>query len=343
MSTTDGEEQQVLRLTIEEALVLRGAFNVVCEILGRPGLEIPPGTPVSRDRKALFDSLEMQLNRRLDEPVTDAFTDPTEASFTQPLGRFEAQAVRDVAGALETMLQDPAGRELLVAVGFLADSEQPVDREEIATLRDIIQRIDPTGAREAPQEPRQANGGIPLVADNATDPEDRSRFFPDRRPRRRTPEEQLSRIDRLRSGLEDDLARPELIDIDEDEVEGIVRSALPRAREADDCDELLVGLAELAHLGARAVEGQRLFAPGDVGQERAIREVEDARRLVIAQMDDLGCIPRDDLRDLRNSVLSVTEPLRDDPDDVETRAFAALSDVHNVFRDPRRGGMGMAA
>lgn len=66
------------------------------------------------------------------------------------LGLAEAQAVRDVVGALETMLQDQAGRELLTAVGFLVEPDQLVDRSEIETLEFVFNQIDPTGVREVP-------------------------------------------------------------------------------------------------------------------------------------------------------------------------------------------------
>lgn len=143
--SADGREQQVLPLDVEEAIVLRGAFNVVCKILSRPYLGVPPGIPIDRERKALFERLADRSEGILQSPVIDRDTDTV-----LRLKSAEAQAVLDVVGALETMLQDEAGRELLAAVGFLVEPDQDVDRSELESLEAVFNRIDPTGVRDVP-------------------------------------------------------------------------------------------------------------------------------------------------------------------------------------------------
>lgn len=321
MSAAEPADQAV-RFTVDEARAIRGAFNVVCELLGTPGLEVPPGLPISEARLSLFDRLAKRFDNRIEAATT------REGGFQETLQPAEAQAVRDVVGALEALLQDAGGQELLTEIGFLVRPDQPVDQRELEQLMDVINRIDPTGVREGSREKglRGAfEGKPPLVVG----PEPANRFFPEKEPERRTREGQLQRIERLRSELGDALTAA---DVDVDDLETEVERALS-AQDNVNCNSLLVALAELASITARATAA-------DVAQpiSRTVPVVDDARRLVVSRLESDECLARSTLRDLRGAVLSISDPLEDDPDDVETRAFAALSDIRNAFEGPRGGG-----
>lgn len=142
----------------------------------------------------------------------------------------------------------------------------------------------------------------------------------------------LQRIDRLRSELDEVLNLP--FD-DVDEVEKAIRAILPPS--PTDCTGLLLSLAELTQIAAQVAAGGRWTPAGFVVDQQLKRRVDDARRFILARLRGDGCLDDDTIRGLRDSILTVTEPLEVDPDDVQTRAFAALSDVRDVFQDPRRG------
>lgn len=150
MSTQDG--RQSFRLEVQEATVLRGALNVVVEIIQSPQLEVPEGlaeiADITIDGPRL--PIYMELLSRLDTRVEQA-AGATTSGFTEVVDAEEAQAIRDAINALTAMLQDPAGREVLVQVGFLVREDQPISEAEIITLESIADRIDPTGVRPGPR------------------------------------------------------------------------------------------------------------------------------------------------------------------------------------------------
>lgn len=306
--SADEPEGQSVRFSVTEARIMRGALNVVCEILSRPGLAIPPGIPISRDREPLFDELAVLLRNRIEASRA------REGFFTEALTPAEAQALRDVVGALQTMLEDRAGRQILVRVGFLVNAEQMVEPREIEELEDLLNRIDPTGVRSVPTD----------LATSQTDVE------------------LIMRIDRLRSELA--AVRPVTT---EDELDRAIDALLPHS--SADCGLLLVSLAELAQ-----VAYQVAIAEDDVPQRRftAMKQtVEHNRRLILNKMGfeldvvdepipgpQRNCLGRETFNELRDSFISILDPIPDDPEAADTRAFAAISDIRNAFQDPRRGG-----
>lgn len=135
-------DQQTLTVDVQEALVLRGALNVIRELATAPGLEPNVAVPINSGRDDLFRRLTDRYRKKIEQ------TEETGgATLTEPLTAAEAQAIRDAAGVLSTLLQDPAGREQLVEIGWLRHPDQDVDQGEIRTLDEIADRLDPTGVR----------------------------------------------------------------------------------------------------------------------------------------------------------------------------------------------------
>lgn len=255
MSVAAGDGQAV-ELTIEELQVLRGAFNVVCELLSRPGLEVPPGLPISREREALFNRIADRLERRVEqadrEPVREVLTPA------------EAQAVRDVAGGLEVLLQDPIGRERLVEVGFLVSADQVVEQAEVEMLQDILNRIEPTGVREAP--------GVTPARGSA-----------------------LERIDIIRG--ETDFVLDDPIESQADLEANFMALNLLAA----DCDSLLADYAELAQIAAQVAAGGEPDRP-DFGERAGMLiSADEVADDLVDRIRDVGCLDFTTLATLEDS------------------------------------------
>lgn len=154
-AATGGDDQQTIQLTPEEVLVLRGAMNVAEEVLEQPGLEIARRFPITTGQLPTIRALKNRLESRVEGTATVG-GDRVQETLTPA----EAQAVRDVAGLLEFLLQDAGGREILVQIGWLRSADQPVDQEEIDALMTVMDMVDPTGVRPERTEPQRELGEI---------------------------------------------------------------------------------------------------------------------------------------------------------------------------------------
>lgn len=309
------EQSQVLQLAVDEALILRGAINVLTEIADRP-IDANVGVPLNGQRRPVFEALLDQLRRRIEQATPGG-------RFQSVFNPAEAQAVRDAAQVLAALLDQQTGREVLAEVGFLSRPNAPVEQDELAILQDIASRIDPTGVREPVEEPRRLQTPNKITELVAPHPK-----FPRRRNRVDQLRNELSQIQPIRT---------------EDDLDAAIDALLPHS--ASNCEDVLVALAELTQVSFQVVIGR-----GDVPMRRfnaMIRTVDEIRREL---MDVLGfraaaprsslpitvdspCLDQDTLRGLKDSFLSMIDPIESEPDDPATRASTALSDIQAAIAD----------
>lgn len=159
----------------------------------------------------------------------------------------------------------------------------------------------------------------------------------------------LNHIEQLRAKLEDsiqnahDRTRPP----DMDDIREAILGFRPPSNAS--CSDYLVSMAELTVLAA-GVEATRDQHTRQRDYFDLRNRIQHERRLLLDRMGadfvvvdeplptpQRECFEREALADLRESVQSILDPIEDDPDDVETRAYAALSDIRNAFEDARRG------
>lgn len=310
------EDTQRIELTIPEIQTLRGALNVAEELLVLHP-EMAERFPIVDPQRDVI----VNLSRRLTQRVIGAGDDPDpERTIGLTLTPEMAQAVRDVTGTMEDLHQNPAGREVLVEIGFLRSADQPIDQDELDDLMTIQDMIDPTGVRPEPTVTTDFPPGD-------------------------TDEGLLARIDRIRSitGLVIERASESgtlgTADPTEEAVDRGVKAVLPGT--GADCGQLLVSLAELAQLDAQVVAATDDSRPGQAPRpdQGLIEQVQDARRLIMSRMGERGCAPEgQDFRSMRNAFLAIHDPIGDDEaTDLETRTFNAITEIRNAFQDPRRG------
>lgn len=140
--SADADEMQTLRLSRRAALTLRGAFNIVEQLL--EDFDLAEQYPITHGQTELFARMNRRLNRKLEQRGAGGFES---ATIREPLLPAEAQAVRDASGVLLDLLQSEQGREFLTGIGWLAAPDQPVDETEIGHLEQAQDSLDPTGVR----------------------------------------------------------------------------------------------------------------------------------------------------------------------------------------------------
>lgn len=277
-------DDQTIELTPEQLLVLRGALNVADELLARAEPDAYEQYPIEPGQRPVIDRLRQSLQNRIEQ---QAMADPS-ATVRATLDAAEAQAVRDVAGTLETLLQDPAGKELLVDVGFLSDVDDFVDPDDLSALLTVMDMLEPTGIRPEPDYRRRPRREGTAIVDPTLPP--RSVIA--------NAEDELANFELPWPGFEQ--ATYALYDVADSYADRTTLS----------CEKIytdLVVVTKLAIAGQRHFQGQ---PPSVVGGWPSV--VEEAYLAVMGQIETKHCVPsnaQETLWDRVDEVLnSITSP-----------------------------------
>lgn len=306
--------RQAIQLTRRQISVLGGAINVATELLEQPGLEDGMTFPVTTGQLPIFRGLRERLQGSFEE-LDDART----SRDVLALDPAEAQAVRDVTGVLEALLQDEGGREILAAVGYLARPDQPVDRSEIEVLMDIQDMVDPTGVRPnglefgERREPTRGEGEV-------IDPS-------------------LS-IQAVLANAEDDIAGAETPWLGFEQTSFVLRdttAAYGGGRTNQDCAAILKSLvATVKHVVAG---GRRLGRPARSEREAA-REfpdmADDALSAVMTSVETRHCVNRNAQETLWNNIevlLDALAPPLVNTDDATMAGLRIVRTLQDVTRE----------